>query len=299
MISIIIPVFNRRNDLQRCLRSISAYGQDRVEVIVVDDHSSERLDDLCSDKVMFIRNTMNLGPSYSRNLASLHANGDILLFLDSDTELLPQTMLTMERILKDNQDIACVGGVGPANADGHDVEFVKTKYYDRFGRNQSLLRTEDDFPASGCIDCDHFESASMAIRADRFFEIGGFDPYWFYMGEDRDLCLRLRRAGHRVTVCWQARAIHHDRGLTGKQLASFQSFLVKRFLEVAYKCDGVVGAFRWLISNHIDFRHLLPIRPILLFFRLHQLRARRGQNFLDANAMGRYVAYLRKQKSLR
>ena len=299
MISIIIPVFNRRSDLQRCLKSIHTHGGDRVEIIVVDDCSTEPLDDICSTKDIFLRNTIQLGPSYSRNLASLNAKGCVLVFLDSDAELLPQTLVTMERMLKDNSDIACIGGSGPANASGCDVEYVKAKYYDRFGRNQSLIRTKSDFPDSGCIDCDHFESACMAIRATTFRQIGGFDPYWFYMGEDRELCLRLHRTGQRVTVCWQARAIHHDRGLNEKLDGSFQSFLARRFLEVAYKHDGLFGAFCWLVSNHADFRRLLPFQPMQLVSRAYQLRERRGQNFLTADAMEQYVAYVKKQKDFR
>jgi GT2 family glycosyltransferase len=41
------------------------------------------------------------------------------------------------------------------------------------------MRTKKEFPVSGIIDCDHFESASMAIRAPVFKQIGGFDPFWF------------------------------------------------------------------------------------------------------------------------
>jgi GT2 family glycosyltransferase len=115
------------------------------------------------------------------------------------------------------------------------------------------------------------------------------------MGEDRELCLRLRRAGYRVVVSWQARAIHHDRGLTRKQEPSFRRFLAKRFLEVAYKLDGMLGAMRWVWTNRSELRYLLPFKLREMFVRMRELRQRRGHNYLQSDLLDDYVEFIREQ----
>ncbi|MCB1786268.1 MAG: glycosyltransferase [Gammaproteobacteria bacterium] len=291
LISVIIPVYNRRSDLKRCLNSIVADAGLVVEVIVIDDNSAEPLDELRPQIDLLLRNEANLGPSYSRNLAAKHARGNILLFLDSDVELLPDTLAAIARILAADPTLACVGGSGPADDTGHDVAYVKTKFYDRSGRNRSVTRTRGDFGDGRLIECDHFESACMAIRRHVFEQIGGFDPYWFYMGEDREICLRLRRAGHRVAVSWTTRAIHHESDLGTKQQAAFRRFLARRFLEVAFKLDGWLGAIRWLANNRDQWRRLGPVQPVRAIARARALRRRRNRDFLLAPSMNEYLVH--------
>lgn len=295
-VSIIIPAFNRRSDLQRCLDSIRQHAGAGVEVIVIDDSSDLSHADLCADDDIYIRNATNLGPAYSRNLAAIQANGRILLFMDSDVEILPGAIPSMVALLDSAQDIGCVGGCGPANSSGNDVDYVKTKYYASSGKNRSLVRTAEDFASVDTIECDHFESANLAIRKSVFEQLGGFDPYWFYMGEDRELCLRLRRAGYRVLVAWNARAIHHERELDEKRREVFRAFLAKRFLEVAFKLDGYPGALRWILSNRDQLAFLRPVDITSTWRRISELKRRRRLHHLDSEHMQEYLSHVAAQQ---
>ena len=97
MISIIIPSFNRRTELAACLDSIIEQRFDGLEVIVVDDCSTDGTDQLQTDYAQwgFIRwsiNAVNKGVNYSRNRAIEMAERPYILFLDSDDELAPGSL---------------------------------------------------------------------------------------------------------------------------------------------------------------------------------------------------------------
>lgn len=90
IISIIIPVYNAKNTLRRCVESI-VYGEEReVEVILVEDCSKDDSWEICTklerefSQVKCYRNDKNRGVSYSRNQGLKKAHGEYVLFVDSD-----------------------------------------------------------------------------------------------------------------------------------------------------------------------------------------------------------------------
>ena len=115
--SIIIPTRNRPVDLAACLASIEAQrGGHALETMVIDDAGTVDLTHLLHRIDVCIRNPINLGPSYSRNVAAMKSTGDVLLFLDDDTELLPHSVDELAKILAANPDVGAIGGCGPVDA---------------------------------------------------------------------------------------------------------------------------------------------------------------------------------------
>ena len=138
------------------------------------------------------------------------------------------------------------------------------------------------------IECDHFESACLAVRRKVFAEIGGFDPYWFYMGEDREFCLKVRRKGYRNVIAWSARAIHHERDMEIKITTERRDFFIKRFFEVSLKLDGLAGACRWLYRNR-KLLNISFVRNVVAdLFGLVHIYRRRGWFFLDQARLDKY-----------
>jgi len=88
-VSVVIPVYNRPDLLQRAVSSVSRQSFAPFEILVVDDGSSpaiEILNDLHSIPVRILRNVQNQGVSAARNLGIREANGDWIALLDSDDE---------------------------------------------------------------------------------------------------------------------------------------------------------------------------------------------------------------------
>ena len=88
-LSIIIPVYNEVKYIRRCLDSV--YANEDVEVLVVDDGSTDGTSDILEeykDRFTILRPTMsNFGVSWARNAGLLNASGDYITFLDSDDEM--------------------------------------------------------------------------------------------------------------------------------------------------------------------------------------------------------------------
>jgi glycosyltransferase involved in cell wall biosynthesis len=121
LLSVIIPARNEENCIGDCLKGITeqTYPQDRYEVMVVDDHSEDRTGEIISE---FSKHVPNLsvftsgpipdewsGKSHANHLASTHARGEYLLFMDADviakTAMLQRVMFTM---LKNKLDVISI-----------------------------------------------------------------------------------------------------------------------------------------------------------------------------------------------
>jgi glycosyltransferase involved in cell wall biosynthesis len=100
-VSVIIATHNEREVLRMCLQSLLSqdYPRDRYEVIVVDDGSSDETDEMVSkvfgnnENLRYIRLLERCGQSRARNEGLLHAKGEIVIFLDSDS-ICPRNFLS-------------------------------------------------------------------------------------------------------------------------------------------------------------------------------------------------------------
>lgn len=109
-VSIIIPVYNAEKTLNRCLKSIFNQSYSNFEVIAVNDGStdnSQAILDKFTDKVTII-NQSNQGAPTARNAGAKIAQGQYLLFVDSDTELDQQLLKKMIDALERNIDASYV-----------------------------------------------------------------------------------------------------------------------------------------------------------------------------------------------
>ena len=99
-VSIIIPVFNCENIIQRCLDSILRQTYPEIEIIIINDGSTDKSGDICmsykkrDSRIIFL-SIDNHGVSYSRNLGIENSSGDFILFVDSDDYVLPDYVYNM------------------------------------------------------------------------------------------------------------------------------------------------------------------------------------------------------------
>ena len=93
-ITIIIPVYNKAPFLRRCFNELEAQIKDNIEVIIVDDCSTDGGGEICDEygernKWLVIHHAVNKGVSEARNIGLINAKGDFIAFLDADDVLLP------------------------------------------------------------------------------------------------------------------------------------------------------------------------------------------------------------------
>lgn len=112
-ISVIIPTYNRAHVLKRAMDSVLAQVGAELELIIVDDCSTDHTQDLVAgytdERVKYIRMEQNGGPAKARNLGVTYAMGDYIAFQDSDDEWCPLKLQKQLQIFKTSQtDIGMV-----------------------------------------------------------------------------------------------------------------------------------------------------------------------------------------------
>ena len=104
-------MYRSRDTIEKCLVSIFNSSFTDFEVIGVDDCSNDGSIDLLKKfNVKIIRHEHNLGPSAARNTGAKHAKGKILVFIDSDIEIFPDTFKKIADFLTTNKDFIAVSG---------------------------------------------------------------------------------------------------------------------------------------------------------------------------------------------
>lgn len=196
--SIIIPTFNRPNQLKRCLKSLCAldYPRDRFEAIVVDDGSTLPLDETVESigaavKVRLIR-VAHGGPAAARNAGALCAQHEYLAFTDDDCAPSPGWLQAFASAYSQKPD--------PDNdpddylLGGYTRNLLECNPYST--ASQLLVDYLYEYYEDG--NGKFFTSNNLTLSSRAFRKLDGFDELFPPAGEDRDLCRRAADLGMRL-----------------------------------------------------------------------------------------------------
>jgi GT2 family glycosyltransferase len=200
-LSIIIPVGPASQFVGRCLQSIRDSNLAPQEVIVVldgQDEDAARLAEHFGARVF--RSAVRRGPASARNLAARTAQGNVLLFVDSDVTIRSNTLDHVLRVLAERPSVqAVIGSYDDAPSAGNFL----SQYKNLLHHYVHQTAREEGFT---------FWGACGAIYREVFLKIGGFaETYRQPCVEDIDLGYRLRAAGFRIHVCKELQVTHHKR----------------------------------------------------------------------------------------
>lgn len=109
-LSIIIPAYNCEKYIDECIKSIIKQKKDFIEIIIINDGSTDRTLEKCeefSKKFQNVKviNQENKGVSYTRNIGVRNSNGKYIMFLDSDDHLEENSLENIQELLSDNIDV--------------------------------------------------------------------------------------------------------------------------------------------------------------------------------------------------
>ena len=191
-ISVVIPVYNAIATLMRCLEAVISSSYPDYECLVVDDGSLDGSQDVTHNfPVRFYQlNDGPHGPAFARNFGAEKASGDILLFIDADVVIYPDTLsIIADQFVHSPEYDAMFGAYDDSPADGGFVSQYKNLTH-HFVHQQAN-------PEAGT-----FWSGCGAIRRNVFLEAGGFDAKRYHLPsiEDIELGARLKSGGHRIAV---------------------------------------------------------------------------------------------------
>ncbi len=142
LISVIVPVYNTEMYLDRCVESIINQTYKNLEIILVDDGSTDGSGRICDayktkDKRVKVLHQKNSGPSAARNNGIIIAQGDYIGFVDSDDCIEPDMYESLYRCMKADVDIVCCGSVSIYTNTKKVV--AKTKKECTFNTEEALL----------------------------------------------------------------------------------------------------------------------------------------------------------------
>lgn len=234
-VSVIVASWNAGDVLGACLDRLHEQEiEGGYETIVVDDASTDDTPDVLrrhADGMRVIRNQRNVGFSAANNQAAEQARGEILFFLNCDTELLaPDTLDRLARVFDDPG----VGIAGPklVNPDG--------TLQPSCAAHPSVLRAllvmsgvhlllpdslvarvhPERWSHAAARDVDCVKGAALAIRADVFHRVGRFWPALY--AEEQDLAYRVQQHGLRVRFEPGPRVMHLRNHSFGQRQTSTQ-----------------------------------------------------------------------------
>ncbi len=216
-ISVVIPTYNRKLILQKCLFALENQRLDRFinsyEVVVVDDGSTDGTTSWIIDNKeklphVVLYEQSHGGPALGRNLGVIKSKNEIIIFIDSDLIVLKDFLSNHAKKLK--------------------------YYWDKFNKNcftyGSVINTSNfDYPEKEAhkitdISFAYFATGNVAISRDLLLKVGLFDnSFSLYGWEDLELGERLKQLGTKLVKCPEAKGFHWHPPFKCEQINSLVS----------------------------------------------------------------------------
>lgn len=289
-LSLIIPLYNRPFEIEELLKSLLLQSDPNFEVIIVEDGSSQKSDEVVavySEKLnlkYFFKE--NSGPGLSRNYGAAHADGDYLIFLDSDCIIPPHYIAEVQSFLA-NTYVDAFGG--PDRADDSFTAIQKAINYSM----TSLFTTGGIRGGKKSVERFHPRSFNMGYSKAVFEATGGFSGMRF--GEDIDMSIRLVKAGFSTALIADAYVYHKRR--TNFKLFYKQIFnsglarinLYKRhpsslkflhFFPLVFTLGWIIALLCLTIFSFALFTYLLASYLLLIFMHATKVNRSLSVGFL-------------------
>ena len=240
--SVVIPTFNRKESLVRCLQSLSSQTipPDEFEVIVVDDGSTDGTNTTIESHgwpfAMTVLREQNSGPSAARNLGVGKARGEVIAFTEDDVEVRPDWLKSAAPYFADARVVLVEGRTVYSHTD------VGVRRFEA-GERHSF------------IPCNLF------VRKETFTALGGYDPAFYeaktglYFREDADLGFRIMETGAATRLAPDV-VVEHPRQF-GTLAACFRHVRRYMFDPLLYR------------KHPLRFRQMIEVKNVL-GFRIHR-----------------------------
>jgi GT2 family glycosyltransferase len=270
-IRVVIPTYNRVDDLLLCVDSLIRAGINQEQVIIVDNHSEDETVQKVQQafpRVKLFALDKNLGATGASNIGFEYALGegaDFILRLDSDTIVDPNFLQPLVQIAVNDP---LVGLVAPkiyyyqppdeiwyAGADAHPWHY---------GAIHTHRREKDSLNNSQTREVDYAWGASMLIRGEVLEKTGGFDTDFFVYYEELDFCQRIQKLGYKLMYEPQSHIWHkvgssaHNAWTAYHWNRSKMLFYRKHARGVLHRVLLVIYAFAYACSDAL--LHSLSLR---------------------------------------
>lgn len=300
-VSIIVLSFNTKELTKECLRSIvDSIFDVSYEIIVIDnasvDGSAEEIKQLevktQSKNIKFkhILNSENVGYSRANNQGVKIAEGQQILFLNSDTVVYRGTVETMARFMEKHKDAGaatCLVELPDGKLDDSSHRGFPTPWraFSHFSGLSKLFPKSKQFAgySLGWMDLnqtheiDSCAGAFMIVRREAGEQVGWWDEDFFWYGDDLDFCYRLKQKGWKIFFVPQVKILHY-KGVSGgikkisqhltnatketRAKATDARFKAMKIFYEKHYSNKYSSIVRWIIMKAINIKHHLTTRSL-------------------------------------
>lgn len=251
--SVVMPTYNRERYIGGALRSVLDHSGSDVEVLVVDDCSTDDTEEVVrglaeeSGRVVYHRNQTNVGASDSRNAGIELAEGRYIVFLDSDDLLVPGHLDQARAAFTRSDDLGiffCDSFIlkGGAPPDPNGDTWVR--------RNSAIYGYEIDTGPRELADVFTFSTSFPGMTVDRrvFDRIGGLRQEWFPV-DDVEFTIRAAAAGFGLYYLHRPLAYYRVHGGNASGVA-----------QMVRTCEKKVALLRRTAGDHPDLSRVAGAR---------------------------------------
>ena len=277
LVSIIIINYNGKSYLEKCLESIKKIKYDNLEIIVVDNNSTDGTMEFLVQNypsIITLKLDKNYGFAKPNNVAAKIAKGDFLLFLNNDTEVTPNFLTELVQVLVGNDQIGICQSLllkpnGEIDSSGDFIDTIGVVYNSK----EPIDKIREISSARG---------ASMIIRKELFLDLGGFDEQFFVSFEDVDLGWRTWIKGYKVAINPKSVVYHHG----GKTHDSIKDEISFHGLKNQLSMKITNFEMKYSISSLLKFFIIFGIRElkILLDYKIKGKTAMTSTKYEDTIA---------------
>lgn len=241
LISIILVNWNTKQLLLQCLESITEDCKNiNAEIIISDNASTDGSVEAVQSRypeAKIVKNKTNLGFALGNNVAIKHAKGDFICLVNTDVKVTKNCFSRLIHFIDENPKC---GIVGPKVLNGDSTHQISTR------RDLTLLRTLARtfgldyifpsitfYPTNKTQTVDVLGGCFWVIRRSALEQVGVLDETFFFYGEDRDYCKRMRNKGWEI--CYYPKAqIYHYQGSSSSKKDPFRYYLLLENASLLY-----------------------------------------------------------------
>lgn len=263
LVSIVILAYGNRDFVDACLDAVARQTWHNYEILFVDNASSDDSADVARAAMQrlnlpgeVIALPKNLGCAGGNNVGWQRARGEIVLFLNPDTEMEPDCVTELARPLLRDQSIGMTGAKMYFPG-GRIIQHAGGIVHPNGMTNHYGAGEEDHGQHDEVREVAYVTGAGLAMRRTVIEELGGLDVDYFpAYYEEVDLCLRARRAGYKVLYIPTAVLVHHESVSVGQGSAAIHRLFPRmriRYLLKNLTPRQLVGwalPFEWRWMRH-------------------------------------------------
>lgn len=281
--SIIIPVYNRPEEVKDLLESLTKQTYIHFEVLVIEDGSTVSCKEIADSfraslNIRYFR-IENSGPALARNFGAAQSRGEYLLILDSDC-ILPACYVEQVHTALKHSEVDAFGGPDRAHASFSPIQ--KAINY----AMTSFLTTGGIRGGRKKLDVFYPRSFNMGIKREVYFSLGGFSRMRY--GEDIEFSMRIQKAGYKIRLFPAAYVFHKRRTRFGQFFRQVQHSgrarieLYRKYpdsLKLVHCLPALVvvgGIFLSMVAFFLPVALVLPFLCFLTLFADALLRNKRN-----------------------